>query len=91
MRTLAFRHGSRNLPIVPNPSHLFKQLSALESKEQGSFIVFVSSTRGKAVCVTKELLLELALFPTKPPPASSWASRITDFFSAEVQLLSRRL
>jgi len=59
MRTLASRHGSKNLPIVAAPSNLIKQLSTLESRKRGSFRVFVSNTSGRAVCLTKELLLEL--------------------------------
>ena len=59
MRTLASRHGSKNLPIVAAPSNLIQQLSTLESRKRGSFRVFVSNAQGKAVCLTKELLLEL--------------------------------
>jgi len=34
MRTLASRHGSKNLPIVAAPSNLIKQLYALESRKR---------------------------------------------------------
>jgi hypothetical protein len=68
MRTLASRHGSKSLPVVPDPSNLFKQLSALESSKPGSFRVFVSDGPGRNICLTKELLLELGaqgeLIPT---------------------------
>jgi ParB-like chromosome segregation protein Spo0J len=68
MRTLALRNGSKSLPVVPDPSNLFKQLSALESSKPGSFRVFVSNTPGRNICLTKELLLELGaqgeLLPT---------------------------
>ena len=59
MRTLASRHGSKSLPIVSDPSNLIKRLSALESSKRGSFRVFVSNAQGRAVGLTKELLLEL--------------------------------
>jgi hypothetical protein len=59
MRTLASRYGSRSPDPVPDPSSLVRQLSALEFRKRGSFRVFVSNAQGKAVCLTKELLLEL--------------------------------
>ena len=59
MRILASRHGSQRLPIVPDPSNVIKQLSALESRKPGSFRVFVSNAPGRNICLTKELLLEL--------------------------------
>jgi ParB-like chromosome segregation protein Spo0J len=59
MRTLASRHGSKSLPIVSDPSNLLKRLSALEPSKRGSFRVFVSNAQGRAVGLTKELLLEL--------------------------------
>lgn len=68
MRTLASRHGSKSLPIMLDPSNLIRQLSALESSKPNSFLVFVSNAQGRAVCLTKELLLELGaqqeLMPT---------------------------
>ena len=59
MRALASRHGSKSLPIVADARNLIKELSALESSKPGSFQVYVSNAQGRAVCLTKELLLEL--------------------------------
>jgi len=59
MRMLASRHRSRSLTTVLDPANLIRQLSALESSKRGSFRVFVSNAQGRAVCLTKELLLEL--------------------------------
>jgi hypothetical protein len=68
MRTLASRHGLKNLPSVPDPGNLIKRLFALESSQPGSFRVFVSNAQGRNICLTKELLLELGaqgeLIPT---------------------------
>jgi hypothetical protein len=59
MRILASRHRSRSLTTLLDPSNLIRQLSALESRKPGSFHVFTSNARGKAVCLTRELLFEL--------------------------------
>jgi ParB-like chromosome segregation protein Spo0J len=59
MRTLGSRHGLKSLPSVPDPSNLTKQLSALESSKPGSFHIIVSNAPGKAICLTRELLLGL--------------------------------
>lgn len=59
MRILASRHRSRSLTTVLDPANLIRQLSALDSSKRGSFRVFVSNAQGRAVCLTKELLLEL--------------------------------
>ena len=59
MRILASRHRSRRLTTVLDPASLIRQLSTLESSKRASFRVFVSNAQGKAVCLTKELLLEL--------------------------------
>jgi hypothetical protein len=59
MWTLASRHGSKSLPLVLDAANLIMRLSALESRKRGSFRVFVSNAQGKAICLTKELLLEL--------------------------------
>lgn len=60
MRILASRHRAKTPPPVPDAGSLFRRLSAVESGHDGSILVFVSSARGRAVCVTKELLLELS-------------------------------
>jgi hypothetical protein len=59
MRALASRHGSKSLQILVDPRNLIKELSALASGKPGSFQVYVSNAQGRAVCLTKELLLEL--------------------------------
>jgi hypothetical protein len=59
MRTLASRHASNSLPMLPDLSNLITQLSALESSKRGSFRVFVSSAHGRGLGLTKELILEL--------------------------------
>jgi hypothetical protein len=75
MRTLASRHESRSLRVVQDPSNLMIQLSALESRKRGSFRVFVSNAKGRAVCLTKELLSELGtqqeLIPHAEPVAKA--------------------
>jgi hypothetical protein len=68
MRILASRHRSRSLPIGPDPSNLIKQLSVLESGEPGLIPVFVSEAPGRAVCLTKELFLELVAKQELLPP-----------------------
>lgn len=59
MWNLASRHGSKSLSLVLDPANLITRLSAFESKKRGSLRVFVSNAQGKAICLTKELLLEL--------------------------------
>jgi hypothetical protein len=68
MRILASRHGSKSLPTVPDLSKLINQLSALESSKPGSIPVFVIDAPGRAVCLTKELLLELGAQQELLPP-----------------------
>jgi hypothetical protein len=68
MRILASRHRARSLTTVLDPSNLIRQLSALESRKSGLFHVFVSNAQGKAVCLTKELLLELGAQQELIPP-----------------------
>jgi hypothetical protein len=59
MRTLASRHRSKSLPIPTDPSNLIEQLSALKWSKRNSIRVIASNAHGRAVCLTKELLLEL--------------------------------
>jgi len=44
--------------VESDPSSLIRQLSLFESSKPGSFRVYVSNAQGKAVCLTKELLLD---------------------------------
>jgi len=65
MRALASRHGSKSVPTVPDASNLIRQLSELDSRKPGSFRIFVSNARGKAVCVTKDLFQEFEQVPKR--------------------------
>ena len=72
MRTLASRHGPKRLHIPPNRCNLIRKLFALESSKPGSFDVFASRAQGRAVVLTRELLLELdaqqELYPDAKEP-----------------------
>jgi ParB-like chromosome segregation protein Spo0J len=57
MRVLTSRHVSKSPSILPDTQTLMKQLLALESNNPGSFHVFESLVPGKAIAITKELLL----------------------------------
>jgi hypothetical protein len=59
MRALGSRYRSKILVPVPDPANLIRLLSVFESRERGSVRVFVSKARGRNICVTEELLLEV--------------------------------
>jgi len=74
MRTLACRHMGKTLPVVSDPRNLIGKLLALETGNAGSVRVLVSNARGRAIAVTKELLLEIdaqqELYPHAKEPVA---------------------
>jgi hypothetical protein len=74
MRTLAGRHSAKNSPVIIDSRTLIGKLMARETNSPGSIAVVVSNVPGRAVAVTRELLLEVdaqqELYPDVKEPVT---------------------
>ena len=74
MRTLAGRHSAKNSPVIIDSRTLIGKLMARETNSPGSIPVVASNAPGRAVAVTRELLLEVdaqqELYPDVKEPVT---------------------
>jgi hypothetical protein len=74
MRALVGRHSAKTSPVITDSRVLIGKLMARETSRAGSIPVVVSGVRGRAIAITKDLLLEIdaqqELYPDVKEPVT---------------------